>query len=99
VTARKLKDMGVLPGVPDLQCLELLLFIEVKREVGILSSFQLEFAKRALSAGFNFITGYGFEDLCLKFDNFYKECASDEGTTLYKYLNFRKDSGHCILKN
>lgn len=67
-TAKKLKLMGVLPGVYDIYVLELQLFIEVKsNRAGKLSKAQKKFRELAIRSNHQVIEGYGLHDLINKF--------------------------------
>jgi len=61
-TAKKLKDEGVLPGVPDLFIPSWHLWIEMKKPGGKLSPAQKEIIPRLESAGYMVIVGYGARD-------------------------------------
>ena len=60
--AARLKREGVIPGVPDLFCPELRLFIEFKREDGRLSADQKELLAYLESVGYECIVVYGLAD-------------------------------------
>lgn len=69
--ARKLKKMGVLPGVFDLHLLDHHLFIEFKADnKGKLSEAQQKFGERAQQTGHSTLIVYGIDDAMTKVDNF-----------------------------
>ena len=71
-TGVKLKNLGVLPGVFDLYCMDLKLYIEIKTDNGKLSDDQKWFSSKAKDTGHDIIIGFGLEDVCRKFEDFVK---------------------------
>ncbi len=76
VTARRLKGMGVMPGVPDL-LLPLpgggIYWLELKTKKGRLSANQKAFHARLKELGHRVETAYGFEDAQIKLEIVAKE--------------------------
>lgn len=62
VTGKKLKDEGVVPGIPDLYIPGARTWIEMKTETGRLSEKQKQVIKYLETIGDTVIIGYGFED-------------------------------------
>ena len=62
VTAYKLKQEGVKPGVPDLFFPSLKLFIEMKTEKGVMSASQKEWKHKLESCGYRVEMCRGFEE-------------------------------------
>lgn len=68
---RKLKRMGVLPGVFDLHLLDYHLFIEFKRNAkGKLSNNQIDFEEKALGAGHQTMVVHGLDHAMASIDKF-----------------------------
>lgn len=61
VTAYKLKQEGVKPGVPDLFFPSLRLFIEMKKENGVMSASQKEWKSKLELCGYRVEMCRGFE--------------------------------------
>ena len=71
ISGMKLKLEGVVPGIPDLMCPELFLFIEMKKtKKGQLSKEQEIVIKYLNNIGYTCIIGYGCEDAKKKTLNF-----------------------------
>lgn len=67
VRGRKLKEQGVVSGIPDLFIPAFKCFVEMKRTVGgTLSPTQVEMIKYLKSVGYTCIVGYGAEDASKK---------------------------------
>lgn len=62
--AKKLKDEGVLAGIPDLQIIadNKVIFVEMKTRKGKLSKVQKDLIPKIRKLGIDVIIGYGFED-------------------------------------
>jgi len=69
-TGVKLKNMGVLPGVFDLYCMDYKLYIEFKTETGKLSDDQKWFSSKAKDTGHDTMVCFGFEDGVKKFTEY-----------------------------
>ena len=74
VTGKKLKDEGVLKGVPDLMIPALKIFVEMKRaKGGTVSSEQKEIMEYLTRHGYTCIVGYGATDASVKILKFLEE--------------------------
>lgn len=71
-TAYKLKQMGVLKGIPDLYVIEYKLAIEMKNVKGRLSKDQINIRDIFLKNGHHYITPNGFQDAVSKTTAFLK---------------------------
>jgi hypothetical protein len=70
--AARLKQMGVLAGIPDLFIPSLMLWIEMKRtKGGSLSKHQKEIIPKLESYGYKVFVCKGFEDAKKQFEAFY----------------------------
>ena len=61
VTAGRLKEEGVLAGVPDLCIPEWRVYIEMKRKDGVLSAAQKQIQKELVGYGYIYLEAYGAE--------------------------------------
>ena len=74
VTGKKLKDEGVLKGVPDLMIPALKIFVEMKRaKGGTVSPEQKEIMSYLTRHGYTCIVGYGATDASVKILKFLEE--------------------------
>ena len=72
--AKRLKAEGLTPGIPDLYCPRLKLWVEMKRtKGGKLSPEQEKMIDYLLRIGDNVIVGYGAEDASRKILKFLEE--------------------------
>lgn len=72
-TAKKLREEGVLKGVPDLYCPKLHLWIEMKRvSGGVISPEQEKMIEYLRRIGDHVIVAYGAEDASRQFMEFLK---------------------------
>ena len=76
IEALRLKNEGVLSGIPDLVCLmpnSKMVFIEMKKQKGgKLSANQKNVISQINKNGFFVIVGYGYKDAFAKFEDYLK---------------------------
>ena len=78
IEAKRLKEMGVLKGIPDLYIPHLNLFIEMKREKGKLDDAQIKCIAKLSHLPHQFcFVGYGFKDAKTKFLKFIKDTRGE----------------------